>query len=948
GQADKSVSAAGINGVSEREIQGYAGATSGTKVPWQVVAAVRKTAEDAAAESGAPDTEVPEPPKPPSSYPPQQEKKPGQQDPQPGTADSGQGGPVAGEGWAGVDMSKAPAALKKLVKTGDVAGTIEWFVNRLALHVDGYKATEVELDAGADSNGLDLRYINSNDGDLAGTAAHVRDIWTGALKTLPLAGNPERSEEVFNLAQTWALGNYELECPPGVQQVSTGGGSSGWANPADGSVSSEFGMRFHPTRHEWSLHDGTDIGAPAGAPVFAAGSGTVKVVHEEWSSYTMANLVVIDHGDGIVTKYGHMSKVTVTDGQQVGAGEQVGEVGSEGYSTGPHLHFMVERGEEPIDPVPFMNDQGIRLGETKAGKVAGSGAGSGAVPAGTSSGAGQLPQSWTATAATGEEITLDRVQLGFAAEAVAKGSGMGVSDDALIIMLMTPFPEGGWQNYASTVYPETIGHEYPKGAIGSDHDSVGLWQQRPQSGWGTPTQLLDPAYGASAFLGGPKGPNGGSPMGLLDHPGWESMSKGEAAQDVQVSAFPGKYAPWEDAAAELLNLVRGKAGIAQTSGNPMCGPQNASDVEGSYTVASFNALGAHHSAPGGKNAGLAPGAQRMRDALGKLNAQNVTVVGLQEMENIQAETITGTGEWEVHRATPNNRFRDGNTMFNAIAWRKDAWTKVSTDELKVRYQSRWLHLPIVTLQNTSGETVTVMNVHNPSNEKGGNKSQWRKRARQAELRKIKKLQSQGASVLLTGDMNEKRPSFCGLVPASGGAGCNPDRWGGVDFIFADKDLNLANWNVDQSTNGNESDHPLVTATIGSGVDTNRAIQWAIKQVGKGYSQAQNLRLGPTHYDCSGLVYRAFQKIGIELPMTSITQSQVGEQVSKEELQPGDLIFYYSPVSHVSIYIGERNGVPSVVHAANPSTGVEIAPLSEMEDDIVGIRRVSKADSQQKV
>lgn len=903
GMADRSITAAGVNGVTEQEVADYQGATSGSKVPWQILAAVRKTAAD-----------------------------------------------ERGKGWGGVDMKKAPDSLKQAVKAKDTAATVGWFANRLALHVDGYQMREVQLDAGASSSGLDQRFIDASADGATGPAHQVEKVWMGALKSLPLAGNPERARTVFELARTWALGNYEVDCDPGIQQVGTGSsGGSGWANPAMGEITSPFGMRVHPVFGYSKLHDGTDISggsgnSDVGQPVYAASGGTVTVSPEEWAG---PHLVTIDHGNGVKTLYGHMSAATVKSGDRVAPGTKVGEIGDEGFSEGAHLHFMVEVDGDVVDPVPFMKDKGVDLGTTPVDQVAGGSGtspgsgGSNVVPAAT--GAAGLPQSWTAKASTGEEITLDRVQLGFAAEAVAKGTQMGASDDALIIMLMTPFPEGGWQNYASTVYPETIGKEYPKGAIGSDHDSVGLWQQRPQSGWGTPAQLLDPAYGASAFLGGPKGPNGGSPQGLLDHPGWESMSKGEAAQDVQVSAFPDKYAPWEDAATELLGLVRGKAVVEETAAGDPCATATSGELEGAYTVASFNALGAHHTVAGGKNAALGSGSQRMKSALAKFDAQGVSVAGLQEMEDVQARTITQSGQWQVHRATPNNRFRDGTTMFNAIAWRTDQWSLESTDELRVRYQSRWLHLPIVTLQSTSGEQITVMNVHNPSNEKGGDKSQWRKRARAAELEKLKELQTQ-APVVLTGDMNEKRPSFCGLVPASGGTGCNPKRWGGVDFIFVDKDLPVTGWKVDSSTDGNESDHPLVTASIGSGTDVTKAVTWAVSQVGKGYSQAQNLRLGPTHYDCSGLVYRAFQKVGIELPMTSITQSKAGTSISKDQLQPGDLIFYYSPVSHVSIYIGERNGVPSIVHAANPGTGVTIAPLAEMEGDIVDIRRVTKGES----
>ncbi len=77
-------------------------------------------------------------------------------------------------------------------------------------------------------------------------------------------------------------------------------------------------------------------------------------------------------------------------------------------------------------------------------------------------------------------------------------------------------------------YPESA--NYPNDGNGGDHDSLGLFQMRPQSGWGTVAELMDSNYQARAFFGGPDGPNYPSPRGLLDIPGWQQMDPGEAAQ----------------------------------------------------------------------------------------------------------------------------------------------------------------------------------------------------------------------------------------------------------------------------------------------------------------------------------------------------------------------------------------------------------------------------------
>ena len=101
-----------------------------------------------------------------------------------------------------------------------------------------------------------------------------------------------------------------------------------------------------------------------------------------------------------------------------------------------------------------------------------------------------------------------------------------------------------------------------------------------------------------------------------------------------------------------------------------------------------------------------------------------------------------------------------------------------------------------------------------------------------------------------------------------------------------------------------------------------AIQYAMDQVGKAYVYGA---AGPSAFDCSGLTMMAFRAAGISLPHSSSAQFSSGARVAESALQPGDLVFYYSPISHVGIYLG--NGM--IVDAANPSTGVRVAPLHSM-------------------
>ncbi|GAA1736163.1 LysM peptidoglycan-binding domain-containing protein [Microbacterium paludicola] len=147
------------------------------------------------------------------------------------------------------------------------------------------------------------------------------------------------------------------------------------------------------------------------------------------------------------------------------------------------------------------------------------------------------PAAAPATAAEQEDpriqrsAVLDAQQIENARIIIQVGRELGASDRAIAIALATAMVESGIRNL-----------NY------GDRDSLGLFQQRPSAGWGTPEQIRDRVRATRVFFGGPQNPNGDKTRGLFDIPGWEKMEFTKAAQAVQISAFPNRYGQWETAA----------------------------------------------------------------------------------------------------------------------------------------------------------------------------------------------------------------------------------------------------------------------------------------------------------------------------------------------------------------------------------------------------------------
>ncbi|MFC0625743.1 peptidoglycan DD-metalloendopeptidase family protein [Kribbella deserti] len=188
----------------------------------------------------------------------------------------------------------------------------------------------------------------------------------------------------------------------GATQTSYDVGSGKWTWPLnDGTY--EIGTPFGQPGGLWvtGFHTGQDFPAALGTPVHAVAGGVVSVEHPSWAG----NLVRIDHGNGLETLYAHLSSVAVSPGSTVAPGQVIGAVGSEGNSTGPHLHFEVHSGGDAVNPMPFLATGGLSNG-------------------GTSFGNGLIPLSELCVVANGHRLRCDAAQ-GFKALSAAYQAHFG-------------------------------------------------------------------------------------------------------------------------------------------------------------------------------------------------------------------------------------------------------------------------------------------------------------------------------------------------------------------------------------------------------------------------------------------------------------------------------------------------------------------------------------------
>ncbi len=139
--------------------------------------------------------------------------------------------------------------------------------------------------------------------------------------------------------------------------------------PIPQTLSSGFGWRDDPIRHDRRFHGGTDFKADPGTPVLAAGDGVVVFAGRQGG---YGNVIYVDHGGGVVTRYGHLRRIETKKNAPVTAGERIGQVGSTGRTTGPHLHFEIRLDGRAVDPVAAMTIAELERTDPAKGQLAAS------------------------------------------------------------------------------------------------------------------------------------------------------------------------------------------------------------------------------------------------------------------------------------------------------------------------------------------------------------------------------------------------------------------------------------------------------------------------------------------------------------------------------------------------------------------------------------------------
>jgi len=255
---------------------------------------------------------------------------------------------------ARLESREGPASLTRISSRGD-AGGLDGILGRLSAGLDNIDRKQIavlnDMEERADSKARRMRSVLS---DLGVNPVRMPTGATVGGPFVPL--NPAKASASAFDRQLYRVNVVRAQISQYLQALV----AVPLRKPVIGEVdmSSPFGMRMDPFNGRPAIHTGIDLRGEVGEPVRATAAGRVSLAGREGG---YGNIVEIDHGNGLATRYGHLSEIDVKVGQMVRIGETIGHIGSTGRSTGPHLHYETRVNGEAVDPQKFLR-AGVRLG----------------------------------------------------------------------------------------------------------------------------------------------------------------------------------------------------------------------------------------------------------------------------------------------------------------------------------------------------------------------------------------------------------------------------------------------------------------------------------------------------------------------------------------------------------------------------------------------------------
>lgn len=417
-------------------------------------------------------------------------------------------------------------------------------------------------------------------------------------------------------------------------------------------ITSRYGTRVHPVTGLTRLHAGVDLAMqPHGGAVLSMGAGTVK---STGSGGAGGNIVVVDHGGGLVSKYLHLRSIDVRAGQRVAPGTRVGIEGATGRVTGAHLHWEVWVDGRSVDPIAWAGEQGLVVdGDAPA------------VSAATEviSAAGQATGSPGSVAGVAEATAADRsaglpTQIGRwkgeqivnAGHIIAAGKALDLDAWSLAIGVMTAMGESSLRNVDRG---DRVGP-----------DSRGLFQQRANGAWGSYQDRMTPRIAATNFF-----------RALVKVPGYRELAPTIAAHRVQRNANPRHYEHfWPDAVAVVVALEKTPDLLAALPGDAAAA--SCSDV----------ATGTVPPGPDGGCPATGMSAERglKPRALRGLRCGIASFPEVRTAHGVGRRPLSASDHpagYAVDFMIDNYRSAEG----RAYGWQLAEWMRANADELGVRY-----------------------------------------------------------------------------------------------------------------------------------------------------------------------------------------------------------------------------------------------------------------------